>query len=116
MRRILSLLAGLCFTVWPANAEQRVVDIYQTYTFQYADYGIRKNNDCDYYIRDALEVSNIQSPFCTIDSVSRFLKAGWKVQYSEDIRYTVRPPTLHRWECRLYGIECIGKRYYLTSD
>jgi hypothetical protein len=110
------LIAGLLAVAGPASADQLTVDIYQQYLFNYADYGTVPKNDCDNYLRDALERANIQKPFCTIDSVARYLNKGWKVQHSETIHYTVAPPQIHRWECRLFSIECVGMRYYLTSD
>lgn len=100
-----------------AHAEQRVVELYQQYTFEWADYGNRPRTGCEDYIRDALELINIQRPFCTFGDVGGFLNAGWRIQHSEEIRYQVKPtPKMERWECRLFRVDCIGKRYYLAPD
>lgn len=110
-----TLIALACLT-GVAHAEQRTVDIYQNYTFRWADYGTVQNNNCENYLREALDRANIQRPFCATDDIGRFLKAGWNVQHAEDIGYRVKPPRIHRWECRLFAVDCLGKRYYLIRD
>jgi hypothetical protein len=95
MLKTLTVLACLTSV---AHAEQKTVDVYQN------------------YIRETLERVNIQRPFCAVDNIGRFLNGGWTVQYAEDIGYPVTPPNVQRWECRLFSVECLGKRFYLTRD
>ena len=113
---MLRILIALACLVGVAHAEQRTVEIYQNYSYNWADYGTARRSDCENYIRSTLERVNIQSEFCPIDDIGRWLNAGWSVQYAEDIGFAVQPPRVQRWECRLFSVECIGKRFYLTRD
>jgi hypothetical protein len=109
-----TVCALVCLT-GAAHAEQKTVDVYQNYTFNWANYGVA-GSGCENYLRETLDRVNIQRPFCAVDNIGRFLNGGWTVQYAEDIGYPVTPPNVQRWECRLFSVECLGKRFYLTRD